>query len=66
MADDGKPLAGQVRAAAAQDLGALSRTAAASWELARSDDEYTTSSLLADIAAMEAILDRLLKVIGRG
>ena len=63
MTDFSKPLAGDVRAAASLSLGALCRTATASRELAESGDDYFAASLLEDITAMEAILDRLRQVI---
>ena len=66
MADPGRPLDGKVRKAASHDLGALCRTAAAAWELAESGDEYPADSLLDDIAAMEAILNRLRQSVSRG
>ena len=65
MADPGKPLAGDVRAAVSLSLGALCRTATASRELAESGDDYFAASLLEDITAMDKILDRLRQVVNR-
>ena len=62
--DTGKPLTDPAREAAWQALGTLGRTAAATRGLVESDRELTTASLLADIAAMEAILKRLRQAIG--
>ena len=62
--DTGKPLTDQARAAAWQQLMTLGTAARYARQLAESDKEYTDTSLLADIAAMEAILKRLRQAIG--
>ena len=58
-----KPLTKEARAAAWQNLGTLSALAGTARQLAQSDREYTTASLLTDIAAMEAILKRLRQAV---
>ena len=63
MADAGKPLTAQAREAVTPLLGALTRTAAATRELAESGEEFTAAALLEDITTMEAILDRLRKAV---
>jgi hypothetical protein len=66
MANAAKPLDGKVRSAAAWDLAALCRTAAAARDLAESRAELTADALLDEITAMEVILLRLRQAVNRG